>query len=118
MATQKKSPLQRVRDEFKTKEALVDRLLDVIEKADQQKDTLKTKLLAASNKKLLRLLEAAHEVKTRFGSTEKVAEAVAQAMGKAKDRDYVQKLAKYAPPRLIDLLHSVEKKSRSASSGA
>lgn len=119
MATQKKSPMARMKEEHKDKETLVDRILEVIERDEAaDKDEFKAKLLAASNKKLLRLLDAAREVKTKFGSREKLAQAIAQAMGKAKDRDYVAKLATLAAPRLVGLYRSVEKKIKKAAAPA
>ncbi len=109
MATGKKSPLAQVKDLFKNKEALVDHLLGKLELGDASKDDVKARLLAASNKKLLRLLEVASEVKEKYGSSEKLAETVAKAVGKAKDQAYVAKvaqLAKRSPARVLDLLKS------------
>ena len=80
MAT-KKSPLARQKDEHGSKEKLVDRVLTVlgsIAKSEEDKDELKARLLAASNKKLLRLLEVGSEIKAKYGSVEKLAEAVGQ----------------------------------------
>ena len=109
MATTKKSPLAQVKDSFGGKETLVDRILGVITLGDQDKDAAKTRLLAVSNKKLLRIFEVASEVKTRYGSAEKLAEAAAQAVGKAKDQAYVAKLARVAqksPSRVLDIVKS------------
>lgn len=119
MATQKKSPMARMKDEHKDKETLVDRILEVIERDEAaDKDEFKAKLLAASNKKLLRLLDAARELKTKFGSREKLVQAIAQTMGKAKDGDYVAKLTKLAVPRLMALYRSVEKKTKKTAAPA
>ncbi|HWE26420.1 MAG TPA: hypothetical protein VHB97_00380, partial [Polyangia bacterium] len=68
MAT-KKSPLGRQKDEHESKEKLVDRVLTVlgaITKSDEDKDTVKARLLAASNKKLLRLHEVGSEIKSKY----------------------------------------------------
>ena len=73
----KKSPLQRTKDEFGSKEKLVDKLVSVlssIAKADEDKEDLKGRLLAASNKKLLKLFEMGSTVKEKYGSVEKLAE--------------------------------------------
>jgi methylphosphotriester-DNA--protein-cysteine methyltransferase len=119
MATQKKSPMARMKEEHKDKETLVDRILEVIERDETtDKDEFKAKLLGASNKKLLRLLETAREVKTKFGSREKLAQAIAQALGKAKDRDYIAKLAKLTSNRLMDLYRAVEKKTKKTKKAA
>jgi hypothetical protein len=114
----KKSPLARMKEQFKDKETLVDRILGLLESGDEPKEQLKTKLLAASNKKLLRLLGAASEIKSKYGGTQGLAEAAAKAAGKAKDRDYVARLvglAKRTPSRVLDLLTAVEKRGKSAS---
>jgi hypothetical protein len=111
MAT-KKSPLGRQKDEHESKEKLVDRVLTVlgaITKSDEDKDTVKARLLAASNKKLLRLHEVGSEIKSKYGSMEKLAEAVGTALGRAKDAPYVAKLAALTPARLLDMVKAAEK---------
>jgi hypothetical protein len=114
MAT-KKSPLARQKDEFESKEKLVDRVLSVlgaITKTDDDKDAFKARLLAASNKKLLRLFEVGSEIKSKYGSMEKLAQAVAAAMGRAKDTPFVQKLQGYTPARLFDMAKIAEKRGK------
>jgi hypothetical protein len=113
----KQSPLAVVREQFKTKEALVDRLMAVVEAGGAAKEDLKARFLAASNKKLLRLLQVASDVKSQFGSSEKLAQAAAEAVGKAKDKAYVQKLAQLAarqPARVLDLLRSAQARAKKA----
>ena len=78
---------------------------------------MKARLLAASNKKLLRLLAVATEIKDKFGSTQKLAEAAATASGKAKDQAYIAKLKKLAdrtPARVLDLVHAATAKHKAA----
>jgi hypothetical protein len=114
MAT-KKSPLARTKDEHESKEKLVDRLLGLlgsISKTDDDKESLKAKLLAASNKKLLRLHEVSNEIKSKYGSIDKLAEAVGTTLGRAKDAPFVDKLKSYSPARLLDLLKSAEKRAK------
>jgi hypothetical protein len=112
----KKSPLGRTQDEHESKEKLVDKLvglLSTITGTSESKDDLKARLLAVSNKKLLRLLEVGGEIKSKFGNVEKAAEAVAKTLGRAKDADYVKKLKTFAPAKLLDLYRVAEKKARS-----
>ena len=116
MATAKKSPFQMMKDTYEDKEKLVERLVGLLD-AEGDKEALKNKLLAASNKKLLRLAEVANEVKQKYGSSEKLAEAAAKALGKAKDQAYVAKLtalAKATPAKVLDLLHAAEKRAKAA----
>jgi hypothetical protein len=113
----KKSPLQRTKDEFGSKEKLVDKLVSVlasIAKADEDKEDLKGRLLAASNKKLLKLMEMGNTVKEKYGSVEKLAEAAAKALGRAKDAPYVAKLATLAPSKLLELVKNAQKRAKAA----
>lgn len=114
MAT-KKSPLARQKDEHESKEKLVDRVMSVlgsIAKSDEDKDSLKARLLAASNKKLLRLHEVGSEIKSKYGSVDKLAVAIGEALGRAKDAPFVDKLKSYAPARLLDMMKSAEKRAK------
>jgi hypothetical protein len=114
MAT-KKSPLARQKDEHESKEKLVDRVISVlgsIAKSDEDKDALKARLLAASNKKLLRLHAAGAEIKSKYGSLEKLADALGAAMGRAKDAPFIGKLRSYTPSRLLDLMKAAEKRGK------
>lgn len=116
MAT-KKSPLAQQKDEHGSKEKLVDKLVTLlgqIRKGDENKDDLKQRLLASSNKKLLRLLEVGSAVREKYGSVDKLAEAVAAALGRAKDAPYLTKLQSLTPGRLLDLLRSAERGKKKA----
>ena len=109
----KKSPLARQKDEHGSKEKLVDRLLGIlgtITTNEGDKDELKARLLAASNKKLLRLFEIGSEIKEKFGSVDKLAEATAKAVGRAKDAPYVTKLKTLSPGKLLDVFRTSSKK--------
>jgi hypothetical protein len=98
----KKTPLSRVNDEFGGKEKLVDAIVDVVERADEEKAALKKRLLAASNTKLMRLLATAKDVK-QLGGRDKLVDAVAEKQGKAKDKDYRARLEGYTIGRLLDM---------------
>ena len=67
MAT-KKSPLARIKEQFGDKEKLVDAVLVVVPGADDR-DAFRTKLLAVSNKKLLRMLEVGSEIRKKYALT-------------------------------------------------
>jgi hypothetical protein len=109
----KKSPLGRTEADHESKEKLVDKLVGLlgnITTSDENKDDIKARLLAASNKKLLRLFEVGNEIKSKFGSVDKAAEALAKTLGRQKDADYIKKLKTYAPARLLDLYRAAEKR--------
>ncbi len=113
----KKSPLARTKGDHGTKEKLVDKLITLlgqVNKTDEDKDELKARLLAASNKKLLRLFEVGSEIREKFGSVEKLAEAAAGALGRAKDAPYLAKLKTISPAKLLDLFQSAEKRGKKA----
>jgi hypothetical protein len=116
MAT-RKSPLAQVKEKFGDKEKLVDRVLGVISIGEQDRDKLRTRLLAISNRKLIRMLEVSGEIRERFGSTEKLVTELAAALGKAKDQAYLQKLTALAartPARLLDMMKSASGRAKTA----
>ncbi len=105
-----KTPLQTVNEQHGGKEKLVDKLMGLIEKGEQEAEELKARLLSASNKKLLRLLRITETIRQKYGSADKLAEAVAAALGRAKDSDYVRRLGEYSPAKLLDIASSLERR--------
>ena len=121
MPATKKSPLTQIKEQFKDKETLVDRVLGVVNLGDAEREAMKQKLLAVSNKKLLRMLEVAAAIKDSFGTAEKLVQTVAQGAGKAKDQAYLQKLTKLAqktPARVLDMARVAARKGKSAEKSA
>ncbi len=116
MPDAKKSPFKRVMEEHGGKEKLVDAIVDVLERGDEDKDALKTRLQTSSNSKLLRLYETATSVRERFGSKDKLVDAILHLMGRGKDKDYRQKLLTYSPARLLDMHRSRERAHKRSSS--
>jgi hypothetical protein len=113
----KKTPLARQKEEHGSKEKLVDGLVALIgqiRSTTEDKEELKGRLLAASNKKLLRLFEVGGEIKSKFGSIEKLAEATAAALNRAKDAPYVTKLKSLSPGKLLDVFRAAEKRKTKA----
>lgn len=108
----KKTPLQSVKDLYGGKEKLVEKILDLLERGEEETEELKKRLLAASNSKLLRLAKISEDVKSKYGSREKLAEAVAGALGRAKDSDYVKRLGQYTPARLLDMAQHAARRAR------
>lgn len=98
----KKTPLSRVNEEFGGKDKLVDAIVSAVEHEGEDKGALKKRLLAASNTKLMRLLQTAQQVK-QLGGKGKLVDAVAEKQGKAKDKDYRSKLEGYTIGRLLDM---------------
>ena len=106
------TPFQRVQQLHGGKEQLVDKITDVLERGEESKDDLKKRLQSSSNTKLLRLLETATELKDRFGTREKLVDAILAKMGRAKDADFRTKLLAWTPARLLDLHRARERAAK------
>ena len=105
-----KTPMQLVHEEHGGKEKLVDKILGSLEAdGEEDKADLKRRLLSASNKKLLRLAKSAQVLKEKYGSKEKLVGQVAEALGRAKDADFVKRLDGYTQGRLLDLAKSLHR---------
>ena len=114
----KKSPLQTVKDEHGDKEKLVDKLVDMVDRGEVEKDDFRGRLLAMANSKLLRLHRVHSELKERFGNKDQLIDAIAGLLNRAKDKDYVAKLQSWTPVRLLDLLQTAEKRAKKAEKAA
>jgi hypothetical protein len=110
----KKTPLAQVNDTFGGKDKLVDKLVSLLE-SDEAKDEVRKRLLSVSNSKLLHLHEVASMVKEKYGSRDKLLDAAAQALGRAKDKDYKAKLEGYSTAKLLDVTLIAERRARRAS---
>ena len=106
------SPLQQVTEKHGGKEKLVDKLLGIIERGEEAKDELRTRLLSASNAKLLRLFAVSSELKDKFGGKDKLVDAILSLMNRVKDGDYREKLIGLSPTRLLDLYRSKQKRAK------
>jgi len=80
--------------------------------SDQDAGELTARLSKASNTQLLRLQHVVETVKSKFGSREKLIEAIGNAQQKSKDKDYLAKLATLPLPRLLDLATSTTRNAR------
>jgi hypothetical protein len=111
----KETPLQAMKRLYQSKDKLIDKVVDIAREADEEKDEVVRRLATVSNKKLLRLGEVSKVLKDRYGgSKDKLVAAVSQAVGKAKDKDYVARLGTYSAARLLDLVQSAERRTRHA----
>ena len=113
----KKSPLERVKEEFGGKDKLVDKIVGSLDSGDESKDELRKRLLGVANAKLIRL----HGVATRTkqaGGHDKLAAATAEKLGRAKDKDYVAKLESFSNGRLIDIMSAAERRQGAAAAAA
>lgn len=103
------SPLRTVTEKHGGKEKLAKALSSLIGAADDDTDVIAGRLQKASNKQLLRLHAVTETVKRKFGTRAKLLAKLAE--GKAKDKDFVAKLATYSLPQLLDLASSAERRA-------
>ena len=111
-----KSPLQILKARFKDKAALVSAVQGLMT-SDLWVDRLNGDkgLDSVSNKKLLHLHDVLSEVKTKFGSRAKLIDAVAAQDKRSGDPDYKKGLERASTPRLLELLHTGQKRLKKAS---
>jgi hypothetical protein len=64
-----------------------------------------------SNAKLIRLHDILTLVKDKYGSREKLIDALVSAHGRGKDADYKKHFAAWPLPRLLDALRSAERRN-------
>ncbi len=112
------SPLARVKDKFGGKDKLVDTIVGLLgSTGDEPKDELRKRLLGAANRKLIRLHDVATSLK-KYGGHDKLADAAAAGLGRAKDKDYVAKLSTYSAGRLLDMVRVAEAHGAAAKTAA
>ena len=109
-----KTPLQIVNEEHGGKDKLVEKIMSIIERGEEETDALKSRLRSASNTKLLKIQRNAQAIKDKYGSKDKVVQAAVALMGRAKDNDYIKKLGTYAPGRILDLANSLARRNSGA----
>jgi len=112
------NPLARVKDEFGGKDKLVDKIVGLLgSTSDEPKEDMRKRLLGAANRKLIRLHEVATNLK-KYGGHDKLADAAAAGLGRAKDKDYVEKLNTYSAGRLLDMVRVAEARGGAAKAAA
>lgn len=107
-----KSPLAVVNETFGAKDKLVDKLVGLLDRGDESKDDLRKRLSSAANTKLLHLHRVATEVKDRYGSRDALVSHIVKALGRGKDKPFIERLAAYSDARLVDLARATERRSK------
>ena len=98
----KLSPLQQVKQQFGSREELVDTILPLLESKD---DDTRSRLMGSPNRKLLRIHATALEIKDRFGSRKNLTEKIIGLKypnGKADD-GFVKRIEEATHKRLLDM---------------
>ncbi len=110
----KKTPLQRVKDLYGSKDELVKKLSDLLEPADgESKEDLAARLKHVANNKLLHLHDISEKVKG-LGGKDALVQKVAELRKQAKDEDYVTKLKEWSSGRLLDTYESLSRAAKKA----
>jgi hypothetical protein len=110
-----KSPLSIVKERFQDKAGLLKAVGELvtedlwIDRLDSDKG-----LDAVSNKKLLRLHAILSDVKSKFGSRNKLVEAILEQEKRTKDEGRKVGLGRFSTPRLYDLYKTGAKRAKSA----
>lgn len=93
------------------KDKLISGILNTVKHEGESDADAIARLKTVSNKKLLRMGEVAKSVSDR-GGRDKVIAALGNALGRAKDSDYLAKLGSFSNGRLMDMLRVAEKKNK------
>jgi hypothetical protein len=104
-------PRGRVTDLHGGKEALAKALAPSLVLGDEDSDVIASRLKTASNMQLLRLQKVVKIVKDKWGSREKLIQAIADSTKAGKDKEYVAKLSTFSLPRLVDLAQSAARRA-------
>lgn len=114
-----KSPMARVKEQFGDKAKLVEAVQKLggddlwVARVNENKG-----LAHVSNAKLLRLHRVLSEVKEKFGTREKLVDAILELEKRSKDAGYKQRLSAWPVPRLWDTYRSTAKRHGAASAPA
>ncbi|MCB9708136.1 MAG: hypothetical protein H6714_05065 [Myxococcales bacterium] len=114
----KTSPLAQVKAQFKSKSDLVKAVRALgtdalwVDRLNKDKS-----LERVPNAKLLHLHAVLSEVKSAFGSREKLIDAILKAEGYAKDKDLLSSLSHFSTPKLLERHKSVAKRTKKSSAG-
>ena len=114
-----KSPLARMKEQFGDKEKLVAAVEKLggddlwVARVNENKG-----LAHVSNAKLLRLHRLLSEVKEKFGTREKLVDAILELEKRTKDAGYKQRLSAWPVPRLYDMYRSTAKRHGVATAAA
>lgn len=106
----KKTPLQKVKETFGSREKLIEQVIELISEGKDHAKELQYNLTKSTNKKLLRLHKIGTRVKEEFGSREKLVEKILELKDRSKDKPFKESLLKKSLPMLMDKYNILNKK--------
>lgn len=107
-------PLAKLKAAYGSKEDLVGKIAEPLAGKDEDADTVKQRLLTASNKQLLRLASVVEAVGKKYGGREQLVAAIGKTLNRVKDADYLAKLETFSLPKLWDLAKTTERRAKHA----
>lgn len=104
----KPTPHQQVKKSFESRASLVEKLAEMVDKhhGDTSTDHVKSRLMALSNKKLLRLYRVEQKIRERFGDKDGLIKHIVdkrQAAGLTADDTFRAKLGALSKAQLLDM---------------
>ncbi len=105
------TPVQAMKKLHGSKDKLISSIVGTVKQEGESDEDAIARLKTVSNQKLLRMGAVAKQITDR-GGREKVVTAVGEAMGRAKDSDFLAKLGTYSNGKLMDALRSAEKRAK------
>ncbi len=105
------TPVQAMKKLYDSKDKLISSIVGAVKQDGESDADAVSRLKTVSNQKLLRMGQVAKKITDR-GGREKVVAAIGDAMGRAKDSDYLAKLGSFSNGRLMDVLRSAEKRAK------
>ena len=112
--TMRLSPLQQVKKLYGSKENLIQAVTSLYTPTEgETAEDFAQRLKHVANAKLMRLVKVGEAVKAAGGRDALVAK-IAELRGHAKDKDYVAKLATFAPPKLLDMYASLSRRAKAS----
>ena len=98
------TPLHTVTEKFGSKAQLVDQLVGLVQRQEDESDVeLTERLMRVSNRKLITLHERENALNTSFGTREKLVSAIVEKKLGRTDADFEKKLGQYSTGRLLSM---------------
>ncbi len=105
-------PKARLAKLHNSKADLAKTLAGALAAGDEDTGALTERLSKASNTQLLRLQKVVSAVNEKYGSRDKLIEAIGTAQHKSTDKDFLAKLGTMPLPALLDMARSHERRAR------
>ncbi len=110
--TMAKSPLQTIKDTHGSKDALIGKVLPLIDKLpDESDDECKKRLAHVANRKLLHLLALGEKAK-ELGGRDGMVKTIAELKGQPKDNEYTDRLKLMSLGQLVDQVSTLKRKAK------